>query len=158
MKTFTDNSGRAWTVTINVDAVKRVKTLLAINLLDAIEGKLLERLAGDPVLLCDVLYALCKPQADAQSISDEDFGRSMAGDVIDTAATALLEELCDFFPKGRRQLLQKALAKLRTLEETVLTAASRRLDSPDLDRQLQEAIAGGLSGNLPASPASSPAP
>ena len=157
MRTFTDNCGRAWTVTINVDAIKRVKSLLSVNLLDAIEGRLLERLAGDPVLLCDVLYVLCKPQADAQNVSDEDFGRSMAGDVIDVAAAALLEELCDFFPKGRRQLLQKALAKLRTLEETVLTAANRRLDSPELDRQLQEAIAGGLSGNLPASPASIPA-
>ena len=27
MKTFTDNTGRVWTIAINVDAVKRVKAL-----------------------------------------------------------------------------------------------------------------------------------
>ena len=55
MKTFTDNAGRTWTVAINVDCIKRVKTLLAVNLLDAIEGKLIEDLVSDPVLLCDVI-------------------------------------------------------------------------------------------------------
>ena len=38
-----------------------------MNLLEAVEGKLLERLVADPVLLCDMIYALCKPQADAQT-------------------------------------------------------------------------------------------
>ena len=158
MTTFNDNTGRTWTVTINVDAIKRVKSLLTVNLLDAIEGKLLERLVADPVLLCDILYALCKPQADAAGVKDEDFGRAMAGDAIDAAATAFLEELASFFPKGRRDLLRKALAKLRTLESIALAAAETRLDSPDLENRLREAIAGALSGNSPESPASAPAP
>ncbi len=38
------------------------------------------------------------------------------GDAIDSATTALLEELVDFFPKGKRELLAKALGKLKTLE------------------------------------------
>ena len=38
MKTFNDNAGRTWTVAINVDCIKRVKALLDVNLLDAIEG------------------------------------------------------------------------------------------------------------------------
>ena len=158
MKTFNDNTGRTWTVTINVDAIKRVKSLLTVNLLDAIEGKLLERLVADPVLLCDILYALCKPQADAEGVKDEDFGRAMAGDAIDAAATAFLEELACFFPKGRRDLLRKALAKLRQLESIALNADETRLDSPDLENRLREAIAGALSGNSPESPASPPAP
>ena len=140
MKTFNDNAGRTWTVTINVDAIKRVKSLLSVNLLEAVEGKLLERLVSDPVLLCDVIYAVCKCEADAKGISDEDFGRSMAGDAIDLATTALLEELCDFFPQGRRRLLRKALEKLRKLESMALTAAEDRLDSPELERQMQEMI------------------
>ena len=65
MRTFTDNTGRAWTIAINVDAIKRVKSVAKVDLLEAVEGKLLERLVGDPILLCDVVYALCKPQADA---------------------------------------------------------------------------------------------
>jgi len=156
VKTFADNAGRTWTVTISIDSIKRVKGLLSVNLLDAIEGKLLEKLIADPVLLCDILYCLCKPQADAQSVSDEDFGRAMAGDAIEAATTAFLEELADFFPKGKRELLQKALGKLRTLETMALSAAGQRLDSPELEEQLREMIAGGLSGNSPESPASPP--
>ena len=162
MKTFNDNAGRTWTVTINVDAIKRVKSLLSVNLLEAVEGKLLERLVSDPVLLCDVIYAVCKPEADAKGVSDEDFGRSMAGDAIDLATTALLEELCDFFPQQRRRLLRKALEKLRKLESMALTAAETRLDSPELERQMQELLApskvegsdiGSSSGSLPGSSA-----
>ena len=40
--------------------------------------------------------------AEKQKISDEDFGRGLGGDAIDSATTALLEELVDFFPQRRR--------------------------------------------------------
>lgn len=153
MKTFSDNAGRTWTVTVNVDTVKRVKSLLNVNLLEAVEGKLLERLICDPVLLCDVIYAVCKPQADAQNVSDENFGKAMAGDSIELATTALLEELCDFFPQARRALLRKALGKLRKLESMALTVAEQRLDSPELEKKMQAALneAGGSPGSSPES-------
>jgi hypothetical protein len=159
MKTFNDNAGRTWTVTVNVDAIKRVKSLLSVNLMDAVEGKLLERLVSDPVLLCDVIYAVCKSEADAKGVTDEDFGRAMAGDAIDLATTALLEELVDFFPLARRRLLRKALEKLRKLESMAMSAAEDRLDSPELERQMQDALnslpsgIGGSSGSLPGSSA-----
>ena len=137
MKTFKDNADRTWTVTVNVDSIKRVRSLLNIDLMEAVEGKLIERLIGDPVLLCDVIYCVCKEDADAKGITDEEFGRAMAGDAIELATTALLEELVDFFPQGKRQLLRKALAKLETLQETMLAVVSERLDSPELDRHLE---------------------
>ena len=159
MKIFTDNAGRSWTVAVNVDAVKRVKSLLGVDLLEAVEGKLIERLASDPVLLCDVLYVLCKPQADQHNVTDEEFGRSMSGDAIEAATAAMLEGLVDFFPSRRRALLAKAVGKFRTLERSVLTAAEERLDALDPDEALRQALAqlGGPSGNSPASPASIPA-
>ena len=168
MKTFTDNTGRAWQIAINVDAVKRVKGLLGVDLMEATEGRLLERLISEPILLCDLVYALCKPQADAAHVTDEDFGRAMAGDAIEAATGAMLEELVDFFPSRRRALLAKAVGKLRTLETMVLTAAENRLDSPELETQLQQGVqamlasamppsAGRPSGDSPGSPASSPA-
>ena len=67
MKTFKDNADRTWTVTVNVDAIKRVRSLLNIDLMEAVEGKLIERLIGDPVLLCDVIYCVCKEDADARN-------------------------------------------------------------------------------------------
>jgi len=160
MRTFKDNAGRIWTVAVNVDAIKRVRSLLDVDLLGVVNGELVERLAADPVLLCDVLYALVKPEADAQGIPDEDFGRAMAGDAVEHATTVLLEELVDFFPLGKRRLLRKALEKLRAWEAMALDAAGRKLDSPELEARIGEAlgiagpesIAGGSSGSLRESP------
>ncbi|HOD84164.1 MAG TPA: hypothetical protein PKG77_22300 [Phycisphaerae bacterium] len=140
MKTFVDNAGRTWTVSITVDSIKRVKGLLALNLLDTVGGDLLEKLVGDPVLLCDVVYALCKPQAEQAGVSDEDFGRAMAGDAIERATTALLEDLVDFFPGQRRALLAKALDKLRAMENVAFEVASAKLDDPALEAQVRAAV------------------
>lgn len=171
MKTFVDNAGRTWTVAINVDAIKRVRDLAGVNLLEVIEGKLLERLIGDPILLCDVIYSICKPEAEAKTITDTDFGRAMGGDAIDGATTALLEELVDFFPLARRRVLSKALEKLRKFETAALNAVEVRLESPELEQRLAADLAqlqtpdpgsgqklpGNLSGNVLASSGSTPA-
>ena len=141
MKTFSDNTGRAWSLAINVDAVKRVKALVNVDLLQAVEGKLIEQLVADPILLCDVVFCLCKPQADQLGVSDEDFGRSMAGDAIEQATGAMLEELVDFFPSRRRALLTKAVGKFKTLQDTVLTAAEARLDSGMIEKRLAVELA-----------------
>ena len=153
MKTFNDNAGRSWTVQVNVDAIKRVRDLAAVNLLEVVEGKLLERLISDPVLLCDVIYCLVKLEADARSVSDVDFGRAMGGDSIDGATTALLEELVDFFPQAKRRVLAKALAKLQKLQTAALAAVETRLDSPELDRQMAAQLQqlSSSSGSLPES-------
>jgi len=52
MKTFTDNAGRSWTVALNVDALKRVRSLCDVDLMQIVSdgGKLLDRLMADPVL------------------------------------------------------------------------------------------------------------
>ena len=39
MKTFTDNAGRAWTVSLTIDAAKRVRSLLGENLLLLPDGE-----------------------------------------------------------------------------------------------------------------------
>ncbi len=160
MKTFNDNAARTWTVQINVDAIKRVRDLVSVNLLEVIDGKLLDRLISDPILLCDVIYAICKTDADQKNISDVDFGRAMAGDAIDSATTALLEELVDFFPQAKRRVLAKALAKLQKLQTAALAAVETRLDSPELDRQMALRLAQleNSSGSAPESLASPPVP
>jgi len=154
MKTFTDNAGRTWTVALNVTALKRVKSLCGVDLMDAVNdgGKLLERIASDPVLLCDVIFAVCKDQADAKEITDQNFGGAMAGDPIEAATTALLEELVDFFPKLKREVLRRALQKMRVYEEKFLKAAHLKLDDPRTDAAVDRAIEsiltpGGSSGS-----------
>lgn len=142
MRTFNDNAGRTWTVAINVDAMKRVRSLCDVDLMDVVSdgGKLLDRLIADPVLLCDVIFAVCREEADAKGISDADFGRAMAGDPIDHATNALLEELVDFFPKARREVLAGALEKMRRYAEMATQVAKAKLEDPELDARMQRAI------------------
>ncbi|MEZ6097171.1 MAG: hypothetical protein R3C03_23605 [Pirellulaceae bacterium] len=140
MKTFNDSSGNTWSIAVNVGTIKRLRSALDVNLLDAVEGKLIERLVSDPVLLCDVIFVLCQPEAMARGISDEEFGLAMAGDAIDSATTALLEELVAFFPSGKRQVLTKALAKLKAFEAKAIEVANKRLDDPKLDEQLSRVL------------------
>jgi hypothetical protein len=160
VRSFKDNEGRPWEIRITVDAIKRVRALLDVDLLGVLEGKLVDRLSTDPVLLCDVVYVVCKPQADAKGISDEDFGRAMAGDAIDAATKALLDELVDFSPSRRdRQNLRRVLDKTWTAMERARDVVEAKIERFDADEVLRRALAtsGGSSGAALESPASTPA-
>ena len=153
MKTFKDNEGRTWTVKVNISTVKRVKSLLGINIFDAIEKDLIARLVSDTILLVDVLYVICKPEAELKNVSDEQFGEGLAGDVITAATTALLEELVDFFPEAKRQVLQKAVGKYRKVEGLAIEMAMKYLDSRETEKKIEAELKNisASSGNLPES-------
>lgn len=136
MRNFIDSSGRVWVVDISVATIKRVRTLTGINLLEVIQGELIEQLSSDPILLADCLYAVCQPQAVREGVSDEAFGQSLAGDVIDRATTALLEGLIEFFPEPKRRLLEKATAKYRQVQTQALALVEAKLDSPELEAKI----------------------
>ncbi|MCK6458119.1 MAG: hypothetical protein L6Q92_16515 [Phycisphaerae bacterium] len=159
MKTFTDNAGRTWTISVSVDAIKRVRGLLDVDLLEIVEGKLIEKLIRDPVLLCDIVYAVCKPEADAKGVSDEDFGRAMAGDAIEHATKALLEELVGFSPSPRdRANLGRVLQTTWRVMDRARDLIEARIESVDIEKVVEQALAnaGPSSGGAPGSPASSP--
>jgi hypothetical protein len=159
MQKFVDRAGHIWIVDIDNTTLRRVKNLTGVQLLEAIDGDLITRLSSDPLLLGDVLYAICKPQADHQQITDEAFGEGLAGNSIDDATSALLEALINYFPESRRRLLRKAAEKQKLIETRGLSAIEKRLDDPnlveriveDLERRLAVPISNDLSSNLPAS-------
>jgi hypothetical protein len=136
VRNFIDSSGRVWVVDVSVTTIKRVRTLTGVNLLEVIQGELIEQLSSDPILLADCLYAVCQPQAVREGVSDEAFGQSLAGDVIDRATTALLEGLIEFFPEPKRRLLEKATAKYRQVQTQALALVEARLDSPELEAKI----------------------
>ena len=152
MHSFVDNSRRTWEVAINVTAVKRIRGLLGIDLYALVDDgfKSLSKLVSDPVTLADVLYCLCKDQADRQSITDEDFGRALSGDVITQAADAFVEELIDFFPDARaRASLRKAIEAGKAVRDKVISHAEKILDSINPETEAQKWI--NSSGTWPAS-------
>lgn len=161
MRTFTDTAGRTWTVTVNTDAIKRVRGLTDVDLLGLLEGGLLERFYRDPILVCDVVYALCKPQADQHDLGESAFLQAMAGDAIDHALQALLEEVVDFCPSRRdRDTLRHVLEATQKGMDRARDLIEARLQSGHLDQAVEHALATAMnsSGDAPASSASIPGP
>ena len=163
MKSFTDNTGRTWTLSVTVGTIKRVRALCNVDLAGVISIEsgaqpkvdLLERLGSDPVLLVDVLYAVCKPEADAKGVTDEEFGQAMSGDTIEMATTALLDEVIDFFPETKRKVFRKILDATRRFESRGKKALQTLLDDPALDGKIDAALEQltTSSGTLPESQA-----
>lgn len=168
MQTFTDNAGRTWAITIHVTAVKRVRGLVDVDLYKLVDDgfKPLAALVADPVRLADVLYCLCRDEATARNVSDEDFGRSLAGDAIVRAADAFVEELIDFFPEARaRAGLRKVVSAGKTVQVRMLDHAERVLAAIDPEQiaareieRLRESASRTSFGNSPGSSASTPGP
>ncbi len=139
MKTFVDSAGRTWTVAITVATVKRVRGLLNEDLLDV--EQVFPRLLVDPILLCDVLYCVCKPEADARQISDEDFAASLSGDVIARAKEAIVEELIDFFHEpNQRKALRLVLAKQEELREKAMKLLEAKIGALKLPQEIEAAL------------------
>ena len=141
MRQFKDNAGRTWTVDINVATLKRVRGLTGVDLMQVIEGTLIEKLIRDPVLLCDVVYAVCKPEADVAKVSDEEFGKAMAGDAIEAATTAVLEELVGFCPSPRdRANLGRVLQATNRVMEKARDLTEKRIETLTSESELDKLV------------------
>ncbi len=144
MRTFTDNAGRTWAVQVNVAAIKRVRGLLGVDLYKLVDDgfQALAKLVSDPVQLADVLYCLVKDEADAKQVTDEEFGRALAGDAITLAADSFVEELIDFFPDARaRAGLRKVIDAGKKVRERLLTHAETLLERVDPEVEANKLIA-----------------
>ena len=139
MKIFKDGKDNSWELSINVAAVKRVRDLLNADLLDI--QTTMPRLLGDPIFLVDVLYCLCKSQADAKNISDEQFGEAMAGDHIGAAKNTLIEELKSFFPTPEeRQAVDRAIKKGHEMIALLRKKSLMKLDTLNLDTEVDKIL------------------
>ena len=158
MRTFKDNAGRTWGVTLNVLQMKRIRAHLGIDLVNVITldagGKvkvdLVDRIANDPCLLVDILWVCVEGEAKAAGVTDEEFGRSLAGESIEEATRAFLDELVDFFPGAKRLFLKKAVELSRKFGGEMTEALGKALEDPELERRVKESMRSSAS-----SPASS---
>ncbi len=174
MQEFKDNGGRNWTLAIDINAVKRCRNVAKVDLLALDQGEppLSIRIELDPVLLCDVLWAILGPDAAGMTppVTDEQFGTAMGGGAIKRGKDALWAELTDFF----RQLGRLDLAQVLTSQKAYLTLAldrkSKQLAALDLGLLLDKSLesmntqspspslpAGSESTNLPESSGLTPA-
>ena len=148
MRQFTDTKERVWEVELNVRQMKRVRDVLGIDLVNVIQaGKdgavatdTIDRVANDPILLVDILWVLCEGQAKPAGVTDDDFGSSLAGDSIEEATRAFLDELVDFFPGARRLYLRKAVDLARKYERESAEVLKKVLESPEFEDRLKTSL------------------
>lgn len=163
MKAFKDSTGREWKVELTIGTAKRIRSLADVNLLELDQGEppLLTRLGLDVMLLCDVVYAAVKPQADDAGVSDEQFGAALGGEAILAARKAFFEELADFFRSQGRADLARAIQAQERIVALAVEQVDRKIGEIDPEKAVTEAmaapVAGGSSTSSPAASAATPA-
>lgn len=148
MRIFKDNKGRSWEIVLNVHQMKRVRAVLGVDLVNvitleregAVKVDLIDRIANDPCLLVDILCVLTEKQAEGYGVTDVEFGESLAGDAIEDATTAFLDELVDFFPGAKRLFLKKAVEIARKFTGEWTGALEKALNDPQLDERIVQSI------------------
>jgi hypothetical protein len=118
MPSFRDTAGTEWRVKVTVGSLRRCIDEAGFDLLNLFGQKdaMEEGAAGDEVdtadkppppvfqlftdldLLGRCLFAVVKPQADAERIGCDEFLELLSGDSIEEARRALLESCVDFYP------------------------------------------------------------
>ena len=148
MRTFKDRDGRTWSVALNVHQMKRIRAHLGVDLVNVIaldadrkvKVDLVDRIANDPCLLVDILWVCVEDEAKEANVTDEQFGRALAGDSIEEATKAFLDELVDFFPGAKRLFLKKAVELSRKYTGEMTDALEKALEDPELMRRIEESM------------------
>lgn len=149
---FRDAQGRTWTVRLDVNVLRSIRRNLNVDVL-TLAG--LDRLADNPIMLCDVAWECCREQAEARELTIEHFGRAINGDAIEELSRALLEAVADFTPRryGRRNALRKLAATAEKVAEAQMAEVHRLIDSGEIERRLRQMRpAGSESTNSPELP------
>jgi len=134
-----DADGREWSTAVNIGTVRRVKELTGTLLTDAADTDLIERLNIDVMLLADVLYAVCQPICVERSISSAQFGELLAGTVIDRACASLMQDIVDFFPSGRREIVMRISQAATRLEVERTKLLESKLTTEQFNKLILEA-------------------
>jgi hypothetical protein len=148
MKSFTDATGRFWTLTLNLGTAMSVKSRLNIDLLqpeqaDSSGGPpLLTRLGTDEMLLGEVLCIMLEGQFAKQGLTEDDVRSCFDGETLLAAQKAFYEELIDFFRGRGRNDRAKAVAKQMAMINAAVSAVESKLDAINID----ETIRGVMSG------------
>ena len=157
MRIFKDKNGQDWQIVLNVHQMKRIRAALGIDLVNVItldkEGvvnvDMIDRIANDPCLLVDILWVLVEEQAKAINVTDEQFGAALAGESIENATKAFLDELVDFFPGAKRLFLKKSVDIARKCAGEWTDVLKKALEDPELEKRVRESM--NLSTSSPAS-------
>ncbi len=142
MPSFKDCESRSWDLRIDVDVIRRVRTVFSIDLARALaDPETIDRLTSDIVLTIDVIYEICRPVAEKIGVTAELFGRSLAGDALGHAVTAFEEALVEFLPESnRRATARRILEAGKALQNQTALRITNAIDKGLLEKGIEEQL------------------
>jgi hypothetical protein len=157
MKVWKDAVGREWSLTLNVRTVKQVRDEIRIDLTQT--EKSLPLVMDDPVALGDILWVLCRKQAEERGINQDQFLEALKGEALDEARTQFVEEWVSFFPPSetaKRYVIRQTLEMVRRtndayraeVERQFQRLADQRILEEQARMELQKAMNAEASGRL----------
>lgn len=149
MKAFNDSTGARWEISITALSVRRVRVALNVDLLTILGGELSQKIQHDPVLLVDVLWAICQTDAEQRKISVEQFVDRFFGDALSDATAALLDAVIEFFPKAKREPMARLMVKARTAEHLAVEELDKQIDALDVSDIVRREISRRLAEQPP---------
>ena len=159
MGTFKDTTGREWTITLTIGALKRIRSVAGLDLMplfggqDKQESEAVRTLLLDPMRMADVVYAAIKPQLDEAQINDEAFGELLAGPVLAAAAEAFLDAATVFIGATQGDaaagFLRVATAKRDEARKAAWSQGATKLAAIDVGERVKREMDGKLSTALP---------
>lgn len=149
MATFKDTDGRTWSINLDAPSIMELREDVDPQFLKGPDGaaETIQRLQADPVLLCNVVYVLCREQLGASS--QKQFYESVIGDAIDRATEALLGAILSFSPSATRTLLTAIADKNRTLQQLGLQRTLAAINSPTVEAEFLDKIDALLGTSTP---------
>lgn len=174
MHTFKDTGGREWTVELTIGSARRVKSLAGVDLLNphvpAERKGASPKVAGvvtlmsDLETLGDVLFAICKPQAEERDVSDEQFADLFNADTVEEATEALRSEMLSFFQRRGHSEKVAVMQKVDQAIQAARREATAKTEAFDVESRATTMVsqafetAGESSPSSPESSGSTPTP
>lgn len=137
MPSFTDLADRKWQLDLNVHLAQQIRSALDVDFLNAHDGKALVKLAESDELFVSTLYMLCEEQAQAISVTPEEFAKGLAGDVLEFAEQALEEMLLAFTRPAKRPALQAVLSRVHEVQTKAQDLAVQKVRGEAVTKLIQ---------------------
>ena len=139
MQVFKDAEGVEWGISLNVDAIRKVREQCQVDL-HKLDESSLQALIEDDEKLVDVLHEVLKSQAEKRDLDATGFASRLIGPAIDRAADALMEELVFISRSGKAQILGALWQKIKAADELRIQSVMSKLESGVIEQMMMDQI------------------
>lgn len=133
------NNGQSFTIELDTPLIREVRKELDVDLVAAdMSGE--AKASSDIATLVDVLWILCREQAEKHGISADVFGRGIKGDTWEAAVLALRRAIAFFSPSSSRSMRLAQIAAEERLQRAGAAAALAKISDETALKSLEEHI------------------